>query len=262
MKNKIETPTIIDFWSGNRSLARQEYEREILFALLKVTEEEYGKCLIKENTAEYPGKMESLAFSEQNHDVLVSVAGNKKFENTKAIIIPIPILKNILGQRVLIIREDDKKQFEKIKERQSIQALRLGIPETWSDADIFRHNEFNVVENGNFDDIFKRLQNKEFDYLSFGANEVLGIFKNKTTNLKGLMIDDNILLSYRFPLYFYVHPDKYKLAKRIEIGLKKLLSSGELDQIFDAFYGKIKEQLHLDKRRTFVLHNPLLPEKF
>lgn len=52
------------------------------------------------------------------------------------------------------------------------------------------------------------------------------------------------------------------MAERIEQGLQNIVSSGKLDAIFNAYYGKITEQLNLDSRRIFVLDNPLIPDEF
>jgi hypothetical protein len=61
---------------------------------------------------------------------------------------------------------------------------------------------------------------------------------------------------------FYVNPDLPKLAERIGQGMQNITSSGKLDAIFNAHYGKIIAQLNLNNRRIFVLDNPLLPDEF
>ena len=178
------------------------------------------------------------------------------------IVIPHLLTKNLLGYRVPIIRENDADLFDGISDLEDIQKLDHGIPETWSDATIFRHNGYNVVEEGSFSDIFDRLQKGLFDYSAYGANEVLGVYENRASKRDGLIIDQNILLFYPFPLVFYVNPDQPKLAERIEKGLQKINSSGKLDAIFDEHYGNIIEQLNLNSRRLFVLENPLIPDEF
>ena len=152
--------------------------------------------------------------------------------------------------------------FDGISEPEELQKLDHGIPETWSDATIFRHNGYNVVEEGSFDDIFDRLQNGLFDYSAYGANEVSGIYENRASKREGLIIDQNVVLFYPFPLVFYINPDLPGLAERIEQGLKNIIASGKLDAIFDEHHGTITEQLNLDSRRLFVLDNPLLPDEF
>ncbi len=77
-----------------------------------------------------------------------------------------------------------------------------------------------------------------------------------------MIIDQNILIFYPFPLVFYVNPNFPEMAERIEQGLQSIGASGKLDAIFDAHYGEITEQLNLDSRRIFELDNPLIPDAF
>lgn len=261
-ENDEQAITTVDFWNGNRSVARQDYERKVLQAILKATEKEWGHWEIKESLDEYPGIEESLVFTEKDHDLFVTIAGNQKFKNDDMIVVPHLLTKNLLGYRIPIIREEDSILFNGINQLADLKKLDHGIPSTWSDATIFRHNGYNVVEDGDFNDIFDRLENGNFDYSAYGVNEILGVFENRASKRKGLMIDQNILLFYPFPLVFYVNPNQPKVAERIEQGLQNIISSGKLDAIFDEHYGKIAEELKLDSRQLFVLENPLIPEMY
>jgi hypothetical protein len=254
--------TEIDFWNGNRSEIRQLYEREILEAVLKSTTKKYGDFSIKESFTEYPGTQESYVFSEKNHHLFVTIAGNQKFSDEKKIVILKPIAKNLLGYRILIINAKDAKKFSEIKDVEILKKYVQGIPETWSDAAIFRHNNYTVSEEGNFDDIFKRLSKGNFDYVTFGANEVLSVFESRASKLKTLEIESKLLIFYPFPLVFYVNPTMPELAKRVEEGLQIITASGELDAIFNNYYSDIVDTLQLDKRTLFVLDNPLIPKEF
>ncbi|GGE19727.1 transporter substrate-binding domain-containing protein [Psychroflexus salis] len=252
----------INFWSGNRSKARQTYESKILEAVLEATKHEYPKYTLKENSTDYPGHHEYKVFTEKNADLLVTVAGNKKFENIHKIVVNLPIAKNLLGYRLLIIRKSDEHLFTKINSITELQHLKQGIPESWSDVDVFKHNKFKVVEKGNFEDIFARLSAKEFDYCSFGTNEVIDILNQNAAKYEDLMMEKKVLLFYPFPLVFYVNANKIELAKRIEKGLEQILNNGVLNHIFNTFYANIKKQLHLNERRLITLKNPLVSDKF
>lgn len=254
--------TEIDFWNGNRSEIRQLYEREILEAVLKSTIKKYGDFSIKESFTEYSGTEESKAFSKKNHHLLVTIAGNQKFADEEKIVISKPIAKNLLGYRILIINAKDAKKFSEIKDAEILKKYVQGIPKTWSDAAIFRYNNFIVSEEGNFDDIFKRLSRANFDYVTFGANEVLSVFENRASKLKTLEIESKLLIFYPFPLVFYVNPTMPELAKRVEEGLQIITASGELDAIFNNYYSDIVDTLQMDKRTLFVLDNPLIPNEF
>lgn len=252
----------IDFWNGNRSQARQVYERKVLEEVLAATEDDMGGWEISETLDEYPGAAEAGVFSEKGHDLFVTIAGNQNFGEHDMIVVPHLLTKNLLGYRVPIIREEDAAIFAKIEREEELQALNHGIPETWSDAVIFRHNGYSVAEEGDFDDIFERLSAGRFDYSAYGLNEVLGVFENRASKQPGLTIDENVLVFYPFPLVFYVNPRRTELARRIETGMQRIIASGRLEEVFDAHYGDIVEELRLSERTLFVLDNPLLPDEF
>ncbi len=267
-KNQQETKfnesdtTVVDFWNGNRSEIRQKYEREVLKAILVSTEADFGPWNVKESIVEYPGNEESSVFREKNHHLFVTVAGNQKFEEEDVILIPEPIAKNLLGYRIPIIRAEDASKFKALSAVEDLKALRHGIPATWSDATVFRHNGYEVIEDGDFDNIFERLESGLFDYSTFGANEVLSVFENRASKQNGLAIESDIMLFYPFPLVFYINPQFPDLAERIKQGMQNIKKSGTLDAIFDAYYGNIVEELHLDQRQLFILQNPLVPKAF
>ncbi len=253
---------VVDFWNGNRSEIRQKYERQVLEAVLASTESDFGPWEIKESVVEYPGDEESYVFSKKNHHLFVTIAGNQKFKEGDRIAIHKPLTRNLLGYRIPIIRAADAETFNAIGSAGDIQQLKHGIPLTWSDATIFRHNGYEVVEDGSFDDIFERLATGMFDYSAYGANEVLGVFENRASKQEGLMIDNNVLLFYPFPLVFYVNPALPELAERIDQGLQNMMESGTLDAIFNSYYANIVEELNLDQRKIIILHNPLIPDDF
>ena len=265
-ENQTEETTsntnVIDFWNGNRSEIRQDYERQVLEEILTATESEYGSWEIEEDLTEYPGMEEATVFNEKGHHLFVTIAGNQKFNDDDMIVINKPLAKNLLGYRVPIIREEDSETFNSIQTPEDLQRLQHGIPSDWSDATIFRHNGYNVVEEGDFDDIFDRLENGRFDYSAYGANEVQGVYENRASKRNGLVIEPNILLFYPFPLVFYVNPDMPELAERGELGMQRMTESGVLDNIFEEYYADIVNELNMDQRILFTLENPLIPDEF
>jgi len=252
----------INFWSGNRSLTRQRYERDIFSEILNATQAKWGKIEFNELTEDFPGEEESKAFTSKNIDVLVSVAGNPKFKTSEVICLTIPIAKNLLGYRILIIKKEDQETFNAVQQADDLKKRVHGIPETWNDASIFRANKYQVTEEGDFTDIFERLATHKFDYCTFGANEVLEIYHNRVAHYPELEMEQKLLLFYPFPLVFYVHPEQKQLAQRIEEGLHSIIYEGKLDHIFETYYKDIVSQLQLNNRKLIQLNNPLIPEQF
>ena len=250
----------VKFWNANKTSSRQIYELAVLKATLDATQATHGKWKLIEDKTEYPAaEDEASIFRSKGFDIFATVAGNIKLANEKKIIIPIPLMKGLLGYRILIIRESDREKFAGITTAEQLQALRLGIPNTWADAGLFRRNGYPVVEKGSFDELFTRLRDKEFDYVSFGANEVDGVFNERAKAGGQLAMESSLLVYYPFPLVFYVNPANPALAERITSGLKIIGSNGVLDALFKLHYGKFIDDLKLKQRHVIALKNPMLP---
>lgn len=248
----------LKFWSGNRTEIRKNYEREILMAVLKATENEFGVYAIDEDTVELPGDEEAKAFSEKDYDVLVTVFGNRKFDKQDLFIIEKPLAKNLLGYRIPIVHSGVLDQFNSQAEVSNLKKLVHGIPNTWNDVQIFEENGYSVLEKGSLDDLFERLANKEFDYTTFGANEVISVFEARATTFNNLTLVNDLMFYYPFPLVFCVNPKHKSLTKRLAVGLESIENNGKLDAIFNSFYATLIENLKLNDREVIQLNNPFI----
>lgn len=260
MAEPSASATHVRLWNGNKTDSRQRYEREILVAALEATKATHGLWHLQEDLTDYPSAAdEASVFREKGFDIFGTVAGNTKLSNERKILIAQPLMKGLLGHRILIIRAADKEKFAAISSAAQLKQLRLGIPLTWADADLFRNNGYKVEEKGSFDDLFVRLENNEFDYVSFGANEVAGVFNERVAKSGKLLVDSALLIFYPFPLVFYVNPENPALAERVTAGLQIISSNGTLDAIFERYFGAELKQLDLAGRTKIMLSNPILP---
>ena len=255
--NKI---TSIKLWNGNKTASRQQYERDVLEAALAATESRFGKWNLQEDKTDYPSAAdEASVFRTKGFDIFGTVAGNAKLADEQKILVPAPLMKGLLGYRILIIRAADKAKFAAIKSPKQLQTLRMGIPATWADAELFRHNGYKVEEKGSFDELFTRLENNEFDYVTFGANEVSGVFAERAAASGKLAIESSLLVFYPFPLVYYVNPANPALAARVEQGLQTIRTNGELDAIFNRYFAADLKHVNLPARSMITLKNPILP---
>lgn len=252
----------IQFWNGNKSLIRQQYELAILNAVLDVTQSATNqKPEVIVDYTDYPSAEDEGNVFSKGSDLLVTVAGNLKFSDKTYIPVHKPIAKGLLGYRILVTRQDFRSLLEpKYNEsKQIIRELKAGIPKTWADAELFRENGYKVFEKGSFDEIFCYLSKGECDYVSLGANEVQSVYQHIANTYPNLIIEPDLVLHYPFPLVFYVHPEKQNLAKRIEYGLTLLIDNGQLDALFKHYFGETLRKLDLDNRNVISLRNPILP---
>ncbi|MBC8206433.1 MAG: hypothetical protein ISR85_05830 [Kiritimatiellales bacterium] len=252
----------INFWNGNKSNARQVYELQILEAALAATEQEFGAWTLESDCTDFPTiEGEASVFRSKGFDLFATVAGNPKLANERKIVINTPLMKGLLGYRLLIVRENDLPRFAQVDTASQMQKLALGIPFSWADADLFRFNGYTVVEGGTYDELFDRLKSGEFDYVTLGANEIEEAFEARAFPVGGLNLEASLLIYYPFPLLFYVNPDQPELAKRIEEGLDRIIENGALDRLFEEQYGDLVARLRLKERKTFRLENPNLSDE-
>ncbi|MCW8346419.1 transporter substrate-binding domain-containing protein [Vibrio sp. ZSDZ65] len=245
----------IHFWNGNKSKPRQDFERSLLQKILLTTSRSVDDTLLFDDCSDYPNADDEGNIFQTGVDILVTVKGNQKFSGKPFIEINRSLTKALLGQRILFIRADDQARFRSI---QSIKQLKVGIPETWVDAELFRHNGFNVVEKGNFDGLFTLLSDKSCDFVCFGANEALDIYQQRVDDKKSIILLKDKMILYPFPLVFYVNANRPDLAKRVEHGLQVLERTGEFEALYQEYFGDIENELALDKREALPLHNPFI----
>jgi len=176
--------------------------------------------------------------------------------------IKIPLLKGLLGYRILIINKKNKKLFEDIKNIDDLKKLKACQGRHWPDTVILENSEFNVIKNSNYEAMFLQVLKGRCDYFPRGIHEGYSEVNVRELKYKELMIFDKLIVYYPFPMYFFVSKENKKLAKQIESGLNKLIDNGT----FENHLKKHTITKHLfpmqnwPKSTIFEIHNPLLSE--
>lgn len=173
--------------------------------------------------------------------------------------IRIPIRRGILGYRVFLIRKQDKDRFSAIHTLAGLKKLRVGQGRDWNDVHVFRHNKFNLVTGSTYEGLFGMLIKKRFDYFSRGINEAWPEYETRKNTLPDLYVEQNILLYYPWPKYFFVSPQNTRLADRIKRGLNVMIKEGSFVKLFYKYNQPIIDRANLKNRRLFKIDNPLLP---
>ena len=257
---KFDEISNINFWNGNKSHPRQSFETELLQAILIETEVQYGEFKLNSDNTDYPDAEDEGNIFDNGTDILVTVAGNLKFSHKPKIMISQPLAKGLLGYRLLMVNDSDLAKFNSLASASTLQSLSIGIPETWADAELFRKNQYHVVEKGSFDTLFQLLKNGEFDYTALGANEIEEEYNQRVIPIGDISIEPSIVLYYPFPLVFYINAENTALAERVNQGLAAIIANGEYDSLFNKHHGDIVARLNLKNRKIFTLDNPILPD--
>lgn len=92
-----------------------------------------------------------------------------------------------------------------------------------------------IMETSIFEGVFLMLDKSRFDYLSRAIHEVYDELQIRQDNLENVVVEPNIALYLPiFPVY--VSKNEPRLSQRLQLGLDKLLESGEMKAILDKYY--------------------------
>lgn len=173
--------------------------------------------------------------------------------------IRIPLLKGLIGTRLLLINEADEARFGQITASEQLKALDAGQGHDWPDTDILRHNGYRVTESPAYDALFRMLHRHRIDYFPRSIEEIWVEAERGAD--KGLVVEKTIVLQYPTAIYFFVNKTNHALARRLEEGLERALADGSFEALFRKNFYHLIEQADLENRTRFHLENPLLPPK-
>lgn len=167
-------------------------------------------------------------------------------------VIRIPILKGMLGNRLMVVRVSDER-FDAVNSLEQLSAYQLGQGHDWPDADILEQNGLSVFRSPNYADLMELMVKGRFDAFPLGVNEIWQEVSSRRH--LPVKIHKKILLSYSAPVFIFFPQNAGSVADTLELGLEYLIQSGELDRLFYKHFGSYLEQASIDKKRTFRLIN-------
>lgn len=170
-----------------------------------------------------------------------------------------PILKGLLGHRVMIIHPSAQIKFDSIRTLDDLKRMTLGQGLGWPDVGVLRSNGLQVITTSKYDNLFYMTDGQRFDGFPRGVLEPWAEIAAHP-NLE-LTVEKRIVLVYTLPFYFFVNKKDPALAQTLHDSFDKALASGAFDRYF---YGHplIKDALEksdLKHRIRFPLVAPDLP---
>lgn len=238
---------------------RYEYHWEILKTALEKTKKKYGSFKMTKSKF-MTEKRQAFELINKSNQLTVMYLDTKPELESELLPIRIPVDKNLAGYRVMLVRKEDQSKMNSIKTLSDLKKISIGLGYGWIDVDILKYNKFNVTTGSNYEGLFKMLVNKRFDAFSRSVVEISDEFETRKHTLKGLKIEDSLLLYYPLPMYFWFSKNfkGQRLAARAKEGMEIMIHDGTYDLIFTKFHGNKAEKLHLKNRRVFEITNPFL----
>lgn len=175
--------------------------------------------------------------------------------------IRVPLFKGLLGYRQLVIRREDAAIFNALHSKAELAQLVAGQGSHWPDTDILKANQMPVIEGMTKENLYKMLVAKRFDYFPRGITEIAE--ETELIRKNNLMVAPHLLMFYPQPMYFFVNNQNTELARRLEEGIKLLVSNGEFDRLLEDFPNAQQALRELQRRDWSLirLENPDLPEE-
>lgn len=187
---------------------------------------------------------------ETSYEQSLTRDGNLTFIN-------FPMDLGVLGYRVCFMNPKLKAAGLDVKTLKDLLPYTFVHGVGWADTIIFRHNGLKVREIDNYDAIFLMVIGGRVDFFCRGVNEVLGE-KEQFSHLDNLIIDDQFMLVYPLPRFFYFNAKSKLAQERIEAGLKRAYSDGSLQSLWKSYYHASLDHVQLKGRRIIRMQNPLM----
>lgn len=239
---------------GNNTI--ETYAKGLLKLALSKAPEKYELQESIPNTSEE--RMVSMLMDNQL-DVVWYATTNDLEERLQPI--RICIYRGLLGYRVLMMKRGNQYKFDGIKTLQDLKKVSLGQGRFWADTNVLTANSLNVVKVLKYEGLFYMLDGDRFDGYPRGVHEPWSEMQRYPK--LALDVEQNLLLSYTNPFYFFVNKSNSKLAQDIEQGLRTAIEDGSFDQYFfnDPTVRDVIEKANLKNRTIIHLQNPSLPPK-
>ena len=234
---------------------------DVLSAVLERTRATHGDYTLTTS----PDAAQALRFrhARTSSDIQVNVVLLTISPDWGDILTPvrIPVLRGLLGYRLLLIHRKDLDRFSRINSLSDLRQVTFGSVEHWTDTTIMKDAGLSVVTGSAYDGLFKMMQAHRFETLTRGVHqieaEMAAIARDPDSDI---VVEPHLLLHYDLPVYFWFSrdPEGQRRAERVRAGLQAMVADGSLEKMFNARFGTVIEKYDLAHRTLIELPDPLL----
>lgn len=238
-------------------LPYDRYYIDLLTLVMEKSRDKYGDFRL---TGVNVGKTQTNIFTLIEHQKVVNIIWTMTSKQREATLQPvrIPLFKGMGGCRVFLIRDGQQDRFDLIVDLEQLKRLYAGQGADWPDTEILRANGFNVVKAEVHTTLYDMLAKRRFDYFPRAIYEAF----SEVELHPQLVVEQNFIIYYPAPFFFFVNSEDERLASRLSYGLTKILEDGSFDEFFNTnpYSKKAVEQANIKARKVIELENPLLTE--
>lgn len=248
------------YWDLGASKKRDEYQYMLLRLILEKTVSEYGTFSLIKSGERYAAtrSVRELERGEMINIIALPtpIWGAEDVKSKSSITVHKPLLRGLLGYRCVVIRKADLPKFNMIKTQNDLRALSAGQGKGWEDINVYRYNNFNIVDSADFYNLFAMLEAGRFDYIPLSIIEADEMMERFGGHAKNLVIVPDLLIYYPFPVLYNVSIKRPDLVKRLEVGLDLVDKDGSMDELFYRYFSASLSTLRSQPMRVAVLRTP------
>ncbi|KZN50201.1 transporter substrate-binding domain-containing protein [Pseudoalteromonas luteoviolacea] len=185
-------------------------------------------------------------------DIFWSVTSSERENIARAV--RVPIVKGLLGYRILVINEENQEKFSQLNHISQLEKFHFGLRYDWPDHSIFIDNKLSVNEFKTFTGALNMLKSNRFDAVPISILELPDLVKSYQT-----YAEQKLLLYYPSAVYLFVEKFDQALHSALSSGLDKALQDGQFEKLFKQYFHELVSELALERRTLIELKNRRLP---
>lgn len=166
-----------------------------------------------------------------------------------------PIHLGVNRYRVCFVHVNSRALVREATTLAAVARLRHVQGRGWADADILRANGFTVSEIATYEALFQMVALGRADLFCRSVLEI-GEEARAHAGLKGLALEETLLLAYDLPQYLYTHPGNEVAIDRVGRGLRLAFADGSLQALLRQHLQTSLALLNLSQRRLLQLNVP------
>ena len=238
--------------------SHHEYSTALLQLALEKTRAEYGDFRLKPiPPRNYARALKAVVDDDYPNLVIETSYEESLTRDAKLTFINFPMDLGVLGYRVCFINPKLRTAGISFRSIKDLQPYTFAHGVGWADTIVFRHNGLKVREIDNYDGIFLMVIGGRVDFFCRGVNEILGEVR-QFSHLNNLVVDNQFMLVYPLPRFFYLNANNTAAKIRIEAGLKKAYKDGSLQALWKNYYNASLKYVGVKGRTIIPMDNPLL----
>lgn len=245
-------PLVVTLPYMEREAPHRAYADQLLALALHLSSDRYGPYQLVQQREDTVIRRQ-LAELQQGH-LSVAVAMPTQEWLDGALPVRVPIMRGLASFRFFLGRDSERPAYAAVRNAHDLRELSIGQGPGWSTATLLQQGGFKVVYGGAHATLIPMLRAGRFQLLMRSIYEVGPELQAQSASQPGLFVVDDFAVFTYMPMYFFVAKHQPQLAQRLAYGLKKAYANGQLDRLFQRFFGDSLKLLA--SRRLRLIHLP------